>query len=116
MPSVNMARGVEFEMGWRFKTAPITPKNLTDYKVLVQIRPYKDSDEVYASFNTTSSEITFTPLNGAVDLLIPASITSQFVFKNNKAVIDCWVYDDLFVDGERSPTYDIILNQGVSRL
>jgi len=113
MPSVNMVKGVEFSMGWRFKTDPVTPKNLTGYKVLVQIRPTKDSEDVIISFDETSSSITFTPLNGAVDLLIPAQVVAPLNFK--KGFIDCWVYNS-YTDGERSPTYEVIFDKGVSRL
>ena len=100
-------------MGWRFKTDPVTPKNLTGYKVLVQIRPTKDSEDVIISFDENSSSITFTPLNGAVDLLIPAQMVTPLDFK--RGVIDCYAYNS-YTDGDRSPTYDVIFDKGVSRL
>lgn len=112
MSNVVMTKGVEFEMGWRFKTAPATPKDLTGFNVLVQIRPTKESSTILASYTEASPEITFIPVNGAVDLAIPPATVSAFTFRT--AVIDCWVYNS--VDGDRSPTYSITYDTGVSRL
>lgn len=114
MPSVEMVRGVEFAMGWRFKSDQTTPKPLDGYNVLVQMRPYDRSDIVIDSWTSTSPELTFTPANGAVDLLLRPSTTLAYDFKT--AVIDCWVFNTLNTDGDRSPLYTVNLSWGSSRI
>jgi hypothetical protein len=114
MGTVSIVNGVEFQMGWRYKTNPTTAKDLTGFSVLVQIRSHKESNTILASYDQDSPEITFTPISGAVDLFLPPSITRSFTFK--KGVIDCWVYNDVDTDGDRSVAYDVIIDQGVSRV
>ena len=109
-----MTRGVEFPMGWRFKLDSVTPKLLTGYKVLIQIRAHEKSDVVLSEWTEESSVVVFTPLSGAVDILLPPSLTISYTFKT--AVIDCWVYNGAIdTDGDRSPLYTITLNWGSSR-
>ena len=112
MSSVTMYGGCEFEIGYRFKTDSTTPKDLTGYSVLIQIRPTKSSSTVLAEYTESSSYITFNPALGSVDLKLTPSITSAFTFTS--AVIDCLVYNS--VDGDRSSTWTITYDTGVSRL
>lgn len=114
MSSVTITNGVEFLMGWRYKLDANTPKPLTGYSVLVQIRAHKEATTTLASYDQDSPYITFTPLTGAVDLVLPPSVTKSFTF--TKGVIDCWVYDAVDIDGDRSATYDVVVDRGVSRL
>ena len=109
-----MVRGVEFDMGWRFKFDANTVKPLTNYKVLIQLRPYSTSTTVIASWTDVSPEVVFTPASGSVDLHLKPSTTLAFDFK--QAVIDCWVYNGTTdTDGDRSATWTVILDHGVSR-
>jgi len=113
MQTVQMVEGCEFQMGWRFKINSTTPKDLTGYSVLIQIRPFKTSPAVLGSWNESSPYVTFTPATGAVDLNLPPSVTNS---KNFKGVIDCWVYNASDTDGDRSETYTVAYDTGVSRL
>ena len=106
-----MIKHEEFFMGWVFKVNTSTVKNLTGYSVLIQIRPHKESSTILASYTEASPYVTFEPLNGLVSIELPPSVTGAFTFR--KAVMDCLVYTS--TDGDRSPTYDINLDYGVSR-
>ena len=108
-----ITRGEEFFIGWRFKWPDGSPKDLTSFTFRIQIRPFVNSETVLAEWGVGSSEITFLPLQGAIDLNIPPLTTSEFDFK--RAVIDCWVVNNVNTDGDRSPTTDLILKNGVSR-
>lgn len=115
MTSVVMTRGVEFPIEWVFKTAPTVEKDLTGYKVLIQIRSTAQSSTVIATWTEISDEVEFTPLEGSVALTLKPSTTLAFDFK--QAVMDCWVYNGATdTDGDRSPTVSITLEHGVSRL
>ena len=114
MTTATIVNGVEFPISWIFKVDSTTPKNLTGFTVLVQIRPTKNSSTILASYTQASSQITFSPTIGRVDLLLPPSITSGFTF--HKAVIDCWVKDAINVDGDRSGIVELIYDTGVSRI
>ena len=111
MPETTMIKNEEFFMGWVFKINTSTVKPLTGYSVLIQIRPYKESSTILASYTESSPYVTFEPTNGLVSIELPPPVTGGFSFK--KAVMDCLVYTN--TDGDRSPTYDIILDHGVSR-
>jgi hypothetical protein len=109
-----ITRGVEWEISWRFKTDTVTPKNLTGYKVLVQLRPHDKSDVVIKEWTELSDELTFVPLNGMVTLFMKPSTTIAYDFKS--AVLDCWVHNDLIdTDGDRSPLENITIDWGSSR-
>ena len=108
-----MVKGEEFYMGWRFKYSDLTPKNLTNYVVLIQIRPFKNSNTVIASFNHTSPQVTFVPEAGAVDLQLTPLDTYSYDFKT--AVLDCWVRNLSNTDGDRTPTVELTFDTGVSR-
>lgn len=115
MSTVTIVNGCEFEMGWIFKTDSVTAKDLTGFSVLVQIRSSKNSSTALVSYDQDSPEITFTPLTGSVNLSLPPSVTSNLPF--TRGVIDCWVYNGVVdTDGDRSPIYDVIVDNGVSRL
>lgn len=107
-----MTRGVEFFMAWRWIYGD-SPKDLTDYDVSIQIRPYDKSSEIIANFDRTSPYVTVNNSDGGISLNLPPSVTLAYSF--NKAVIDCWIKDQADTDGERSPSYKIILNWGVTR-
>lgn len=110
-----MVRGVEFNMGWRFKLDANTPKPLTGYNILIQIRPYSASTTIIKAWTESSPEVVFTPLTGAIDLNLKPTTTLSFDFK--QAVIDCWIYNGTTdTDGDRSSTWTINLEHGVSRL
>jgi hypothetical protein len=111
MPSVTIVKNEEFPIQWNFKVDSSTLKDLTGYSVLVQLRAFKESTTILASYDQNSPYITFTPLQGSVLLTLPPSVTEAFAFK--KAVIDCLVYTS--VDGDRAPTYDVVIDWGVSR-
>jgi hypothetical protein len=111
MATLTIVRGVETTLGWRFKIDPSTPKNLTGYSVLIQIRPYKESDTVLEEWTHLSPEVVFTPNTGSVDLTMLPTTTSAFTFK--KAVMDCYAYTT--TDGDRSSTIELISDYGVSR-
>jgi len=106
-----MVRGQEFYLGWRFKWADSTPKNLTGFSVSIQIRPFKNSRTILASYSEVSPQVLFMPNNGAIDFRLSPVDTAAFDFK--KAVVDCWVRNA--TDGDRSPTTEIIFDTGVSR-
>lgn len=107
-----MTRGVEFYMGWRWIYGDL-PKDLTDYKIEIQIRPFEKSSQVIATFDRTSSYVTVNDLDGMVSINLPPSITLAYTFKT--AAIDCWLVNNGDTDGERSPSYNINLNWGVAR-
>ena len=110
-----ITRGVEYPIAWRFKLDANTPKPLTGYKVLIQMRAHDRADEVIKQWTELDPEVTFTPLTGAVDLLMKPSTTLAFTFKT--CVLDCWVYDGVAdTDGDRTPLEHITLNWGSSRL
>lgn len=111
---VIMTRGVDFALTWILKSDPDTFVDLTNFNILVQIRPTKRSSHIIGSYDRTSPYLTVTDNEGMVDLVLPPSVTS--VFGYDKAVIDCWFYDDIDVEGERSATLDIIYDAGVSHL
>ncbi len=114
MGTVVMTRGVEFPMGWRFKLDSVTPKPLTGYTVLIQLRPHEKSDIILGTWGNSSPEVTFTPATGSVDLLLKPSTTLAYTFKT--AVIDCWVYNGVTdTDGDRSPLWTVTLDWGSSR-
>lgn len=112
MNTLNMTRGVEFFTGWRWIYGDL-PKDLTDYSVSIQIRPYEKSTTIIASFDRTSPYVTVNDEDGAVTLNIPPSVTLTYDF--NTAVIDCWLVKNDDTDGERSPSNNLILNWGVAR-
>jgi hypothetical protein len=112
--TTTMVKGVEFSIAWIFKLDALTPKPLDDYNVLVQIRPSKQSSAIIATYDLNSPYLSFTPSEGRVELFLPPTVTTTFSFC--KAVIDCWVYNNDSEDGDRSPTYEIIYDVGVSRL
>lgn len=114
MGEITITRGVEYPIGWRFKIDTVTPKILTGYKVLIQLRPYDKADVVLKEWTEISPEVVFTPLSGAVDLLMKPSTTIAYTFKT--AVLDCWVHNDTVdTDGDRSPLEHITLEWGSSR-
>ena len=108
-----ITRGEEFLIGWRFKWPDGSPKDLTNFNYRIQIRPFERSSTVIASWANGATEVNFLPAQGAIDLVIPPSTTSEFDFK--RAVIDCWVVNASDTDGDRSPITDLILANGVSR-
>lgn len=112
MNKTTMIRGVEFYMGWRWVYGD-GPKDLTDYNVSVQIRPFKRSSKIISSFTRSSSYLIVNDLDGSVTLNLPPSVTLTYDF--NSAVIDCWITNTDDTDGERSPSYNIILDWGVAR-
>ena len=116
MPTTDMVEGVEFQMGWRFKEDSITPKDLTGFSVLVQIRQNPWSSATFGSWTEADSEITFNAVNGSVDLYLTPSNVANLSTQANPfcgGYIDCLVYDA--TDGDRSPTYTIRYHTGVSR-
>lgn len=113
-PTVRMVKGTEFRMGWRFENNDSTPKDLTGYSVLVQIKNFKWSTTFLAEYTEESGQITFDEEGGSVDLLIPASETATLPFDSNSAMIDCLVYTE--EDGDRSPAFNVIFDTGVSNV
>lgn len=111
MSTYTLIKNEEFFIGWVFKVNTSTPKNLTGYTPLVQIRPTKASETILASYDSSSPYMTFEPVSGLVSIELPPSITGAITWKN--AVIDCLVYNS--TDGDRSPTYELIVDSGVSR-
>ena len=91
MLSDTIVGGVEYTIQWLFKTDSVTPKDLTGYSVLVQIRERKSSETTLAEYTEDSAEITFNDVGGSVTLSLTPADTSAFTFK--KAVMDCWVYN-----------------------
>lgn len=59
-----------------------TAVDLTGYTARMQIRRNPTSDEVLFSATTENSLLTLTPLDGKVDLVIPASTTELFDWRN----------------------------------
>ncbi len=112
MTTINMTRGIEFYMGWRWLYGD-SPKDLTDYNINIQIRPFKTSSTIIASFTRFSPYVTVDDLDGSVGINIPPSVTLAYDFKT--AYIDCWITNTTDTDGERSPSYKIILDWGVTR-
>ncbi len=110
---MTMVKGEEFYLGFRFKWPDMTPKDLTNYYVLIQIRPFKNSKNVIASFNHTSPQVLFVPEAGAIDLQLTPLDTHSYDFKNG--VMDCWVRNASNTDGDRTPTIELIFDTGVSR-
>jgi hypothetical protein len=110
MGTVTIVKNTEFEMGWRFKTDPDTPKDLTGFNILVQIRP----SSVLATWDQDSDQIVFDPTTGSVDLVLSPSVTGAMSFK--KGVIDCLAYDgDADTDGDRSSLYNVVVYWGSAR-
>lgn len=107
-----MTRGVEFKMGWRWLVDGL-PKDLTNFSILVQIRPYDKSNQVIAAYDRASANLVIDDANGLINLNIHPSQTLAFTFKT--AFIDCWIVNAADTDGERSPMYKITLDWGVSR-
>lgn len=64
-----ITRVVEYPIAWRFKLDANTPKPLTGYKVLIQMRAHDRADEVIKEWTEVSPEVTFTPLTGAAALV-----------------------------------------------
>lgn len=60
---------------WKTSSAPV---DLTGYTARMQIRRNPASDEVLFSATTENSLLTITPLDGKVDLVIPATDTESF--------------------------------------
>lgn len=112
--SSKITNGVEFPISWIFKLDANTPKDITGFTVLIQIRATKNSTTILSSYTEVSPEVTVTPLAGRVDLIIPPDTTSTFTF--SKAVMDCWIRDGINVDGDRSEAVELIYDTGVSRL
>ena len=111
MSTVTLVKYEEFFIGWIFKINDTTAKPLTGYNVLIQIRPRKSSDAVLASYDANSPYVTFEPENVLVTLELPPTVTGAVDYKT--AVIDCLVWTE--TDGDRSPTYQIEVDEGVSR-
>ena len=105
-----MIKGVEFKMGWEFLNDDETPKDLTGYEVLVQLKEFRSSEESIGEWGTLSSQITFDPVDGTVDLELPPTETNIENFTSG--VIDCLVYTP--TDGDRTPTVTITYCTGVS--
>lgn len=59
-----ITRNVEYQIEFIVKIDSPTVKDLTGFTPLIQIRPYIDSDTVYASYTIGSPYITFTPVSG----------------------------------------------------
>ena len=112
MGDITMVRGEEYRIQWVFKSDSVTPKDLTGYEVLIQIRPYEAATTLIEEFNETSPEVVFTPLSGSVLLTIPQYKTADYTF--TKAVMDCWVYVPNQVDGDRSSLEYITFRKGSS--
>jgi hypothetical protein len=110
MGDITMVRGEEYPIEWRFKSDSVTPKNLTGYSALIEIRPYEGSTTLIQGWTHLSPEVVFTPLAGTVKLTIPQHVSKAFTFKT--AVMDCWVYLPNSVDGDRSPLEYITLQKG----
>lgn len=109
-----ITHGVEFPISWIFKIDANTPKNITGFTVLIQIRPTKTSSTILASYTESSPQVTFTPLVGRVDLVLPPSVTSAFTFKT--AVMDCWIRDGIDTDGDRGGVVELVYDTGVARI
>lgn len=101
-----MTHGVEFYMGWRWIFGDM-PKDITDYSVLIQIKPFCNSVETIASYDRTSPYVLVNDLDGSVTLNLPPSITSTFTF--NTSSINCLLIKNDDTDGEMSPSKTIIL-------
>jgi hypothetical protein len=98
MGTVTIVKNTEFEMGWRFKTDPDTPKD----------------SSVLATWDQDSDQIVFDPTTGSVDLVLSPSVTGAMSFK--KGVIDCLAYDgDADTDGDRSSLYNVVVYWGSAR-
>ena len=108
-----ITRNVEYQIEFIVKIDSSTVKDLTGFTPLIQIRPYIDSDTVYASYTIGSPYITFTPASGYVKLLLPPSVTGAFTFK--KGIMDLLVVNGSDTDGDRSAPIDVVVNHGVSR-
>lgn len=112
--TTTLINGVEYLIGWKFKDEDTEdPISLVDYSVLVQIRESKNSP-VILSFDQDSLEINFNPVDGEVFLALPPSITR--LYRNERGVIDCWVYNNIDTIGIRSSLVNIVVDRGVSRL
>ena len=112
MGTLTIVRGEELRIQWNFKSDPTTPKNLTGYAVLIQIRPYEASSTLLYSWTEASPEVTFTASTGNVLLVIPQATTVTMNY--NTAVMDCWVRSVGNPDGDRSDIEMITLRKGVS--
>jgi hypothetical protein len=110
---VDLVCGESFFIGWRFKWDEDTPQDLTGYNILIQIKPFNESQRPIIQYTQLSPELTLALPYGAIDLNIPASTTSTFTFK--KAVIDCYVTNAAGTLGFRSPFTKITNTRGVSR-
>lgn len=108
-----ITKNVEYQIQFLVKTDSVTPKDLTGFSVLIQIRPYAESDVVLIEWNQDSPEVTFLPLLGSVTLNLPPSTTGAFAFK--RGVMDILVVNAGDTDGDRSATVDVVVNSGVSR-
>lgn len=100
---------IQFEVGEDVDT----PKDLTGYSALIQIRPYPESETILAEWDQDSPEVTITPLTGMVELNLLPTTTGTFTFK--KGVMDILVLSGDGTDGDRSAVVDVIVNSGVSR-
>lgn len=110
--TTNMVKGTEFKIKWEFRNDDDTPKDLTGYSVLVQIREYKWSEDYIVQYDENSSQITYDDAGGIVELEIPPTETDDFSFCS--AYIDCLVYTT--TDGDRSPSVEIVFDTGVSNI
>lgn len=115
MLSTDMVKGVGFKMGWRFKEDDV-PIDLTGYSVLIQIREYPWSTEVFGSWEAgVDPQIAFDPTDGAVDFELSPEDVNTLTEGTNfcRGVIDCLVSS--LGSAYRSPTYEINYHLGVSR-
>lgn len=108
-----ITKNTEYTIGFNFKLDANTPKNLTGYNILIQIRPYSESTKVLAEYTHLSPYVTFTPVTGNVSLTLPPSVTGAFTF--SKGVMDILAYNTGDTDGDRSAPLDVVVNWGVSR-
>lgn len=111
MLSDTITGGVEYTITWLFKTDSVTPKDLTGFNVLVQIRERIYSSDFIVEYTELSPQIIFVPEDGSVVLSLTPNETSNFSFK--KAVMDCLVSNS--TDGDRSELIELSHYSGVSR-
>jgi len=106
-----ITKNTEYSISFNFKSDPTTPKDLTGHNILIQIRPYADSDKVLASWTDASPQITFIPISGSVTLSLSPVDTAALDFK--AGVMDILAYNS--IDGDRSDPIPVTVNYGVSR-
>lgn len=91
--NLTVYKGSTFLKSFQWKTGePLTPVNLTGYKIRAQFRAKQSSPDILQEFSTTNGKLVITDvLTGKFQLVLTAAETSAILYKS--AVYDLEVED-----------------------